>query len=65
MTKKCFRSTKLFKIKFQNKVETALRNYDFVITRFITNILAGSVSPGLDAPRVAGSFPLYVCYIRN
>jgi hypothetical protein len=24
---------------------------------FITNILAGSVSPGLDAPRVAGSFP--------
>jgi hypothetical protein len=23
----------------------------------ITNVLAGSVSPGLDAPRVAGSFP--------
>ena len=27
---------------------------------YITNILAGSVSPGLDAPRVAGSFPNFI-----
>jgi hypothetical protein len=35
-----------------------------ITSYFITNILAGSVSPGLDAPRMAGSFPSEVSSVN-